>query len=130
MWGIKTRRIAELEARVQQLVEERDAAKATAALNLAAAVRTAGRNTVLTERNEQLAATERRHDADMEVQADRIERLLRGCIRYRAALATAARDTARLQSRLDDALGLTSPAVEAGADWQKRRKDAIPGGVA
>ncbi|APY88216.1 hypothetical protein DCW30_05640 [Streptomyces alfalfae] len=123
MWGKRKRRITELEAHVRQLVDERDEARTASAAHLAAAVRTAGRNTILAERNEQLTATEHSHDADMEIQADRIERLLKACVRYRAELATAARDIARLQDRLDDCLGLTAPEVEAGAGWQKRRQD-------
>lgn len=127
MWGKKTRRITELQDRVRQLVDERDETRAAAAVHLAAAVRTAGRNTVLAEKNERLAVADARHDADVEQQADRIERLLRGCIRYRAALATADRGNRRLQGLLDDALGLGHPVIAAGADWQKRRQDKKEG---
>lgn len=129
MWGKKKRRIADLEQRVRELVDERDEARAAAAVHLAAAVRTAGRNTVLAERNERLAATDARHDADIEQQTDRIERLLRACIRYRAQLATEARDLRHLQGRLDHLLGLDSPAITAGADWQKRRQDKKEGSL-
>ncbi len=135
MWGLTRRRrrdwlVAELHARTQRAEAERDAAQKEAAAERAAAIRTAGRNTILTEQIERLAAAEAAHDADIEAMADRIDRLVRACARYRADRVSAERDAARLQGRLDDALGLTSPAVEAGADWQKRRQDAIPGGVA
>ncbi|MEV0114638.1 hypothetical protein AB0H77_15500 [Streptomyces sp. NPDC050844] len=129
MWRKKSRRIAELEDRVRQLVDERDDARTASAVNLAAAVRTAGRNTALAERIEQLATTEASHDADLGVQADRIERLLRGCIRYRADLSTSERDNRRLQGLLDDALGLSHPVITAGVDWQKRRPDKKEGSL-
>lgn len=91
-------------------------------------------------------ATEARHD-EAEEKRRRLARMLAEAtsenrrLKSRtdeldAAVATlteanrrAERDAARLQARLDDALGLTSPAVEAGADWQKRRQDAIHGGA-
>ncbi|MGA5424565.1 hypothetical protein [Streptomyces lavendulocolor] len=53
----------------------------------------------------------------------RITRLVRACGRYRAEMARLERSVTRLQARLDDATGLLSPAVDAGAAWQQRRQD-------
>lgn len=47
-----------------------------------------------------------------------------------AARAAETRRADRLQARLDDALGLTTAAVEAGAEWQQRRHDKTPGATA
>ncbi|MBW5420232.1 hypothetical protein GKQ77_01435 [Streptomyces sp. BG9H] len=132
MWGLKIRRrrdwlVDELHARTQRAEAERDAAQKEAAAERAAAIRTAGRNTILTEQIEGLTAAEAAHDADIEGMADRIDRLARACARYRVALAAETRRADQLQARLDDALGLTSPAVEAGASWQERRPDKIGG---
>ncbi|MET9465838.1 hypothetical protein ABZY44_13725 [Streptomyces sp. NPDC006544] len=38
-----------------------------------------------------------------------------------------ARHAARLQERLDHAVGLDSPALDAGARWQERRHDKVKG---
>lgn len=54
---------------------------------------------------------------------DRLDRALRGCVRYRAALAAEARRADRLQDRLDDALGFNTPGVERGQHWQATRQD-------
>ncbi|MFH9072733.1 hypothetical protein [Streptomyces alboflavus] len=129
MWGLKRVlhrrywRVFTLEVRAKcaeagrdAACAERDAARAEAAAQRAAAVRTAGRNTALAERIERLLAAEGAHDADIEGQADRIDRLVRACARYRADLARAARDNALLQARLDDACGVTAPAVLA---WRR-----------
>ncbi|MFD5697505.1 hypothetical protein [Streptomyces lasiicapitis] len=56
-------------------------------------------------------------------QAARIRRLVRGCARYRAELARAEQDVARLQARLDDACGLSHPSIADGEHWQTRRVD-------
>lgn len=116
MFGSKNRRIADLQARVQQLIEERDEAREDAADFKSAAVRTAGRNTVL-------AKAEAAHDADLDHMADRIDRVLRACARYRAAHAAERRRADRLQHRLDDALGLNHPAITDGRNWQHTRQD-------
>jgi hypothetical protein len=61
-------------------------------------------------------------------------RLVRACARYRAelnkqqasheaALARQQRRADQLQARLDEALGLNSDQVMAGARWQQRRPD-------
>ncbi|MEV7491457.1 hypothetical protein AB0O08_11955 [Streptomyces anulatus] len=41
----------------------------------------------------------------------------------RAQLAAETRRADRLQARLDDACGITQPAVDAGSMWQHRRSD-------
>ncbi|MFE2384455.1 hypothetical protein [Streptomyces misionensis] len=61
-------------------------------------------------------------DANLAV-ARRLTRALRACARYRAALAAERHRADRLQERLDDALGLNTPAVAAGAMWRDRRTD-------
>ncbi|MFH8792254.1 hypothetical protein [Streptomyces sp. NPDC017941] len=116
MWGLKIRRrrhwlVDELHARAQQAEVERDTARLAAATAEAAAILTAGRNTILTEQIENLTAVDSSHGADIEALRDRVDRLTRACARYRADSARAVRDAARLQARLDDYLGLNSPAV-------------------
>lgn len=41
----------------------------------------------------------------------------------RALLAAETRRADRLQARLDDTCGITTPAVDAGATWQQNRTD-------
>lgn len=53
----------------------------------------------------------------------RLARALRACARYRADNARLERREQHLQQRLDDAVGLTSPAFDQGAHWQARRAD-------
>lgn len=127
MWGRKQQRIAELAARVEQLAEERDAARADIAALQGATVRVAGRNTLLTEQNERLTAAEQRHDADLDATLARVDRALRGCARYRAALAAETRRADQLQARLDDYLGLNSAEVTDGRRWQLTREDKRSG---
>ncbi|WP_097866534.1 hypothetical protein [Streptomyces sp. rh34] len=45
----------------------------------------------------------------------------------RAQLAAETRRADRLQDRLDDACGITTPAVDAGAMWQQNRTDKTHG---
>jgi hypothetical protein len=59
-------------------------------------------------------------DANLAV-ARRLTRALRACARYRAALAAETRRADRLQRRLDDLLGLNTPAITLGETWQDRR---------
>lgn len=120
IWGRKNRRIAELVARVEQLVEQRDEARRDAAAVRGAAVRVAGRNTHLTERNERLTEAEQQHDADLDAMAARLDRALRACARYRVEQTHRAN---LLQARLDDALDLNSPRVADGRHWQATRED-------
>lgn len=92
------------------------------------------------ELKRRVLATEARHDevevkrrrlAQMLAEADTANRRLKGrtdeldavVASLSEAKRRAERDADRLQARLDDALGLTSPAVEAGANWQKHRQD-------
>ena len=128
MWGLKImhRRdwlVDELHARAKRAEAERDALQAEAAEQRAAAVRTAGRNTVLTEQIDRLTTVDSSHGADIEALLDRVDRLTRACARYRADLACSEREAARLQARLDDACGLNRPAIRDGAHWQHRRTD-------
>lgn len=53
----------------------------------------------------------------------RLDRALRGCTRYRAALRKSEKQARALQARLDDLLGLNAPGITAGALWQERRQD-------
>lgn len=96
----------------RQFAEAREAAAA----HLAAAVRTAGRNNRLTR-------SEAQHDANLDAMAARIDRALRGCVRYRAAHAAERRRADQLQARLDDATGLNSAGVADGRHWQATRQD-------
>lgn len=89
------RRIADLEARVERLVEQRDEARENAAAGMGASKRTCQRNVHLTD---ELAAA-------------------------RAALTAQTRRADQLQQRLDDAVGINHPDVDSGALWQQRRED-------
>lgn len=64
-----------------------------------------------------------------EDQQARLHRALRACARYRDNEAKLARHAARLQERLDHAVGLDSPALDEGALWQDRRHDKVKGVV-
>ncbi|MEI5100359.1 hypothetical protein RB200_19750 [Streptomyces sp. PmtG] len=105
-----------LQHSVRHLTAERDAARAEAAAQRAAAVRTAGRHTHLVTR---LALDV----CVLDGYRARIARLARACGRYRDERDRARRDVARLQARLDDAVGLNQPAIADGALWQHRRLD-------
>ncbi|MFC8862693.1 hypothetical protein [[Kitasatospora] papulosa] len=122
MFGSRNRkRIAALQVRVEALVEQRDAAERDAADYLGAAKRTASRNVHLGDQLEAARnAAARRPSARHE---GRIERLARAVAGLRKELAAETRRADRLQSRLDDACGITTPAVEEGAMWQHRRSD-------
>ncbi|MEV8396328.1 hypothetical protein [Streptomyces niveus] len=89
------RRIDELEARVEQLVEQRDEARADATTHLYAAKRTAAYST----------------------------RVSREIYEVRNELAKERRRADHLQQRLDDAVGISHPDVDSGALWQQRRTD-------
>lgn len=104
MWGRKIwlRRVRRMsclqiratcaEAERDAACAERDAARAEAAEQHAAAVRTAGRHEHLVT---QLAVALCGRDG----YRARIDRLVRACARYRADLARAEREVARLQAR-------------------------------
>jgi outer membrane protein OmpA-like peptidoglycan-associated protein len=92
----QARRIRDLEARVQQLTEERAAAVREAAAHLAAAKRIAAQG---------MAA------------ADPLVTALRRDLGRANALIAAQ------QKQLDHALGMDTVHVDAGADWQTRRTD-------
>lgn len=68
-------------------------------------------------------------DASGQRGAVRLRRAVRALARYRADLAAAERTARNLQRRLDQLLGLDSPAITAGADWQKRREDKKEGSL-
>ncbi|MFD9763226.1 hypothetical protein ACFWXI_06740 [[Kitasatospora] papulosa] len=122
MFGSRNRkRIADLQVRVEALIEQRDAAERDAADYLGAAKRTAARNAHLGDQLEAARnAAARRPSARHE---GRIERLARAVAGLRKELAAETRRADRLQARLDDACGITTPAVEAGSAWQHRRSD-------
>lgn len=54
---------------------------------------------------------------------ERLDRALKATARYLAAYHAEKRRADGLQTRLDHALGLNDPAVEAGQHWQARRTD-------
>ncbi|MEW2351483.1 hypothetical protein AB0904_27920 [Streptomyces sp. NPDC006684] len=96
MFGLsRTRTVRHLRDRLTAAAEEIAATREKAASNLAAAVRTSEHYRSLHDR---LTAAE--------TDAARLRR-----------------DLARLQARYDDAVGITSPAVEMGEHWQTRRTD-------
>ncbi|MEU0978504.1 hypothetical protein ABZ488_04740 [Streptomyces griseus] len=116
-------RIADLTARIETLVEQRDAAEENAADYLGAAKRTAERNVHLSEQLE--AARRLAPLRDALTYTGRIARLAHAVARLRQALAAETRRADQLQARLDDACGITKPAVDAGAMWQHRRSDRL-----
>ncbi|WP_225825661.1 hypothetical protein [Streptomyces naphthomycinicus] len=63
-------------------------------------------------------------DANLAV-ARRLTRALRACARYRKALAAEQRRADQLQRRLDDDLGLNTPAIAVGETWQDRREQKM-----
>jgi uncharacterized protein (DUF3084 family) len=88
--------------RIEQLVDQRDAAEADAQRYLGAAKQAAQ---AFTCTDEQVAALRRQLD-EMRQQRDR-----------------AVRRVDRLQAQYDDAVGLNSLAISDGAHWQERRHD-------
>ncbi|MFJ9890848.1 hypothetical protein ACIQRW_34055 [Streptomyces sp. NPDC091287] len=122
MFGTRQRqRIADLQTQVERLVDERDTALKDATDFLGAAKRTAARNVHLFEQLE--AARPPAPLRDALTYTGRIARLARTVARLRQALAAETRRADRLQARLDDACGITQPAVDAGSMWQHRRSD-------
>ncbi|MDT0409905.1 MULTISPECIES: hypothetical protein [Streptomyces] len=124
MFGLsRTRTVRDLQERLAAVTEQRDAARADAATWKNSSVRTAARFSELHTRAEKATAAHRvegEHTGSLE---RRLRRLLIACARYRIELRRTQADFAFLQSRYDDALGLTSPAVEMGEHWQTRRSD-------
>lgn len=91
----KRRRIAELEARVERLVDQLAEAREDAAAGMGASKRTCQRNVHLSN------------------QLDAV----------RAQLTAQTRRTEQLQQRLDDGVGINTPDVDSGALRQQRRTD-------
>ncbi|TMU98063.1 hypothetical protein [Streptomyces sp. DASNCL29] len=139
MWGSKNRRIAELQDRVAQLVDERDAALRAVETErtarsiavrqfceaAAANKRIHGRNVHLTEQLER--AREDANDGALDEMGARLDRALRACARYRADADGQARLNRNQQQLLDTFYGLDTPAIAEGAQWQQRRHDRLPG---
>lgn len=128
MFGSKNRRIADLEQRNADLHEQLAEARHDAAAHLGASKRTAARNVHLGEqleaaRHTAVTATRRTQqlDGEFEEMADRLERLLRGCVRYRRDLAEQHRVIRRLTDQLFDSMGYD----DAGL---KRLEVAVPVG--
>ncbi|MGW1463879.1 hypothetical protein ACWCPT_05925 [Streptomyces sp. NPDC002308] len=116
MFRKNTQVIADLRARVRFVIDERDDARADARQFLSAVKLTAARNLRLTDKlTAALARTVR--------QQTRIVRLVHTVARLRQEVAAETRRADLLQARLDDAVGITSPAVDAGAMWQQHRTD-------
>jgi uncharacterized small protein (DUF1192 family) len=116
----KSRRIGELTARVERLVEQRDAEKAHRIAAVTSMSTVAG--------HADLDA--RRYTAVLSRYQQRLARLAYAVVRLRRELiaaedsrAAAERRCAALQARLDSALGLNKPGIALGASWQDRRED-------
>jgi len=113
----------DLHARYQHALTQLTTARAELANWKGSAIRTAGRNTVLAERLDiarGAVLVDNEYVGQLEA---RLGRVLRACVRYRASIRRLERDNARLQARLDDGLGLNTPAMDEGARWQERRAD-------
>jgi hypothetical protein len=119
----RTRTVRDLQERLAAVTEQRDAARADAAVWKGSSVRTAARFSELHTRAEKATAAHRVEGEYTGALERRLRRLLIACARYRAELHRARRDLTRLQSRYDDAVGITTPAVEMGEHWQIRRSD-------
>ncbi|MFD3917179.1 hypothetical protein [Streptomyces sp. NPDC058603] len=128
MWISRTR-YTDMRAQIEQLVDQRDDARRDAAAHLSAARHTATRNTHLTEQLQDARAEDLGDSITDAIGYERrIVRLTRAVARLSAALTTQTRRADRLQQRLDDAVGITSPAVDSGDLWQQRRSDKpLPG---
>ncbi|MER8158118.1 hypothetical protein [Streptomyces sp. NPDC094472] len=139
MWHPWKRRIADLEAREQRLIDDLDDARRerdTERFNNgiitrqfceadAANKRLHGRNVHLTE---QLGkAREAANDGALDEMGRRLDRALRACARYRADVDGQARLIRNQQQLLDTFHGLDTPAVAEGEHWQQRRHDKISG---
>lgn len=117
MWGAKRRRIAELEARVEQLVQQRDAAREDAAAHLGAAKRTAARNVHLSDQLDGARALTARHQR-------RISCLARAVASLRVDLSVQHRVVDRLTEQLFSSLGYTDTGLEAlGVAIAKQAKE-------
>jgi hypothetical protein len=113
MFTKNRRRIAELEARVKHLSSQRDEERThrnAAVSGLATSIGHA-------------AADHRRYVVVVANHRQRMVRLIRAVVRYRAELAAAERRARLLQARLDDAVGLDCAAIYDGVNWQIRRED-------
>ncbi|KMS79071.1 hypothetical protein ACH49_13510 [Streptomyces leeuwenhoekii] len=139
MLGLITRRRHEQELAAAKAKTDRQRAAAEAAASRATTAEY-NRRQLLRQLAEADAATRRLHgrveelgrrlaalaEADPEYTAQlehRVARLQKVGVRILAAGAAERRRADRLQDRLDDALGLNTPAVEDGRQWQTRRQD-------
>lgn len=103
---------ADLQARAERLAHLLGEARKEAAAWKSSAIRTADLYDATTADTENAGQLE-----------GRLARALRACARYRADNARLERREQHLQQRLDDAVGLTSPAFDRGTHWQTRRAD-------
>ncbi|MFJ1995267.1 hypothetical protein [Streptomyces asiaticus] len=138
MWGAKKRRIAELQDRVEQLVDERDAALRAVETERTARsiavrqfcesetdkVRLTGRVRHLTEL---LANCGKQDGAETRRLKTRLENMRAAVRKYRKEMDGQARLIRNQQQLLDTFYGLDTPAVAEGAQWQQRRHDRLPG---
>jgi hypothetical protein len=119
MW-VRRSEYAALRAQVERLAAERDEAVAEVTACRSTTVDTCRK---YTDTADALVRARLARLSEGMAYEGRITRLVRACARYRTELAKERRRAARLQGRLDDAVGLTSPALDAGAAWQQRRQD-------
>lgn len=109
-----------LAADYERVLEQRDDARRQARAALAATHLAAGQ---YTDTDAVLDRVRLARLRDAVKYRQRIERLIRTVARYRSALTAETRRADRLQARLDNAVGLDHPAIDAGAQWQTRRTD-------
>jgi hypothetical protein len=108
----------DLQARHERLVRLLATTREQLADWKGSAIRTAGRNTALSERLEVARGAVLADNEYVGQLETRLFRLLRACVRYRATVWRLERDNARLQRRLDDAVGLTSSGIADSSSWQ------------
>ncbi|MEU9792934.1 hypothetical protein AB0E27_20290 [Streptomyces sparsogenes] len=121
MWHPWKRRIAQLQARVEQLAEQRDNARRELAESRATIVRLAGRNSRLTELLE--VAQEAAQDGALDEMGRRLDRALRACARYRAEAAEDRAAAMTAHQRMKQALAELDLARVTGRTDLIRRLD-------
>lgn len=117
---VSRRKYNALAADYQRVLEQRDAARRQARAALASTHLAASQ---FTDTDDALGRTRLARLRDAVAYRRRIERLARSIARLRSALTAETRRADRLQAAYDAAVGLDSPALDLGAQWQQRRTD-------
>ncbi|MEU0133366.1 hypothetical protein ABZ172_04895 [Streptomyces sp. NPDC006296] len=109
-----------LQADYERVLEQRDAARREVRAGRTATRTAAGQ---YTSADATLHRVRLARITDAVRYGHRIERLARAVVRLRQALAAETRRAGRLQAAYDSAVGLDSPALDLGTQWQQTRTD-------